>query len=63
MNITHIGTSINPTPTRTLTLNNVLHVLSTHKNLIFIHRFTIDNCNTPATPGLAVVTPSSPLGS
>jgi hypothetical protein len=33
MNIAHIGTSIIPTPTRTLTLNNVLHVPSTHKIL------------------------------
>jgi hypothetical protein len=43
MNIAHIGTSIIPTPTRTLALNNVLHVPSTHKNLISVHRFTLDN--------------------
>jgi hypothetical protein len=26
-----------------LVLDNVLHVLSTHKNLIYVHRFTLDN--------------------
>jgi hypothetical protein len=43
MNITHIGTSIIATPTRTLTLNNVMHIPSTHKNLISVHRFTLHN--------------------
>jgi hypothetical protein len=43
MDITHIGTSIIPTTTCPLTLNNVLHVSSAHKNLIFVHRFTLDN--------------------
>jgi hypothetical protein len=43
MNIAHIGTSIIPTPTRTLALNNILHIPSTHKNLISVHRFTLDN--------------------
>jgi hypothetical protein len=43
MHIAHIGTSIILTPTRTLTLNNVLHVPSTQKNLLFVHRFTLDN--------------------
>jgi hypothetical protein len=43
MDITHIGTSIIPTTTLPLTLNNVLHVPSAHKNLIYVHRFTIDN--------------------
>jgi hypothetical protein len=43
MNIAHICTSIIPTPTRSLALNNVLHIPSTHKNLISIHRFTLDN--------------------
>jgi hypothetical protein len=43
MDITHIGTSIIPTTTHPLTLNNVLHVPSAHKNLIFIHRLTLDN--------------------
>jgi hypothetical protein len=43
MNITHIGNSIIPTPTRNLALNNVLHAPATNKNLIFLHRFTLDN--------------------
>jgi hypothetical protein len=43
MNIARVGNSIIPTPTRDLTLNNVLHVLSYHKNLISVHRFTHDN--------------------
>jgi hypothetical protein len=43
MGITQIGSSIVPTPTRNLVLNNVLHVSSTHKNLISVHRFTLDN--------------------
>jgi hypothetical protein len=43
MNITYIGTSIIPTPILTLALNNVLHVPSTQKNLILVHRFTLDN--------------------
>jgi hypothetical protein len=43
MNIAHVGNSITLTPTRDLTLNNVLHVHSSHKNLISIHRFTLDN--------------------
>jgi hypothetical protein len=41
MNITRVGNSIIPTPTRDLILNNVLHVPTTHKNLISIHRFTL----------------------
>jgi hypothetical protein len=43
MDITSIGTSIVRTSTRNLTLNNVLHVPTTHKNLISVHRFTLDN--------------------
>jgi hypothetical protein len=43
MDIIRIGTSIIPTTTRPLTLTNVLHVPSAHKNLIFVHRFTLDN--------------------
>jgi hypothetical protein len=43
MNITRIGTSIIPTPTHNLSLNNVLHVPSAHKNLVSVHRFTLDN--------------------
>jgi hypothetical protein len=43
MNIAHIGNSIIPTPIRDLTLNNVLHDPSSHKNLISVYRFTLDN--------------------
>jgi hypothetical protein len=43
MDITRIGTSIIPTTTRPLALNHVLHVSSSHKNLIFVHRFTLYN--------------------
>jgi hypothetical protein len=42
MGITRIGTSFIPTSGRNLVLNNVLHFPSTHKNLIFVHRFTLD---------------------
>jgi hypothetical protein len=43
MPIQNIGSSILSTPTRPLHLTNVLHVPSTHKNLVSIHRFTLDN--------------------
>jgi hypothetical protein len=43
MNITRIGKTIIPTFHRDLALDNVLHVPSTHKNLIPVHRFTLDN--------------------
>jgi hypothetical protein len=43
MDITHIGTSIVPKSTRNLSLDNVLHVPTTRKNLISIHRFAPDN--------------------
>jgi hypothetical protein len=43
MDITRIGTSIIPTNTRPLTLMNVLHVPSAQNNLIYVHRFTLDN--------------------
>jgi hypothetical protein len=43
MSITCIGNSIIPTSSRNLVLNNVLHIPSTHKNLISIHHFTLDN--------------------
>jgi hypothetical protein len=43
MDITCIGKSIIPTPLCNLALNNVLHIPSTQKNLISVHRFTIDN--------------------
>jgi hypothetical protein len=43
MHIAHIGTSLIPTSTHNLSLNNVLHVPSTQKNLLSIHRFALDN--------------------
>jgi hypothetical protein len=43
MDITCIGKSIIPTPLCNLALNNVLHIPSTQKNLISVHRFTLDN--------------------
>jgi hypothetical protein len=43
VDITHIGNSIIPTTAQPLTLNHVLHVPSAHKNLISVHRFTLDN--------------------
>jgi hypothetical protein len=43
MEITLIGTSLIPTSICDLVLKKVLHVPSTHKNLIAVHRFTLDN--------------------
>jgi hypothetical protein len=43
MGITRVGSSIIPTPSRTLALHNVLHVPTTHKNLISVQHFTLDN--------------------
>jgi hypothetical protein len=43
MDITRIGKTIIPTCHRNLVLNNVLHIPSTHKNLISVHWFTLDN--------------------
>jgi hypothetical protein len=43
MEISRIGKSIVPTPSRNFVLNNVLHVPTAHKNLISVHRFTLDN--------------------
>jgi hypothetical protein len=43
MDIARIGKSIIPTPSSDLVLHNVLHVPSTHKNLISVHHFTLDN--------------------
>jgi hypothetical protein len=43
MAITRIGTSFIPTFDCDLVLNKVLHVPSTHKKLISVHRFTLDN--------------------
>jgi hypothetical protein len=43
MEIIRIDTSIIPTSGHDLVLNKVLHVPSMHKNLISVHRFTLDN--------------------
>jgi hypothetical protein len=43
MDIAHVGQSVIPTPTRPLHLNQVLHVPNAHKQLVSIHRFTLDN--------------------
>jgi hypothetical protein len=43
MEISHIGTSVIPTPCHNLVLTNVLHVPSANKNLISVHKFTLDN--------------------
>jgi hypothetical protein len=43
MDIAHVGQSVIPTPTHPLHLNQVLHVLNAHKQLVSIHRFTLDN--------------------
>lgn len=43
MDITHIGSSIVKTPVKNLHLTNVLHVPQTSKNLVSVHRFTLDN--------------------
>jgi hypothetical protein len=43
MDIVHVGKSVLPTITRPLHLNHVLHVPNTHKQLISIHRFNLDN--------------------
>jgi hypothetical protein len=43
MTISHIGKCVIPTPCRDLVLKDVLHVPSTQKNLILVHRVTLDN--------------------
>jgi hypothetical protein len=43
MEISRVGTSIIPTPCRNLVLNIVLHVPAATKNLISVHKFTLDN--------------------
>jgi hypothetical protein len=43
------------------TINNMLCSLLFQASIPA--RYWVEECNTPATPGLAVVTPSSPLGS
>jgi hypothetical protein len=45
MNIRHIGHSTIRTPIRNLQLRKILHVPSTKKNLVYLHRFTSDNNN------------------
>jgi hypothetical protein len=43
MRINYVGNSSLQTPIHNLYLNNILHVSNTHKNLLFVHRLTIDN--------------------
>ena len=43
MDITHIGNSIVKTPQKNFHLNNVLHIPHASKNLVSVHRFTLDN--------------------
>jgi hypothetical protein len=43
MDIEHIGNSVISTLIRSLHLKNILHVTRTHKQLISIHHFTLDN--------------------
>jgi hypothetical protein len=43
MNISHIGNSILRTPHGSFDLKNILHVPSAFKNLLSVHRFTLDN--------------------
>jgi hypothetical protein len=43
MDITHVNKAILPAPTQSLHLNNVLHVPNSHKQLVSIHRFNLDN--------------------
>jgi hypothetical protein len=43
MEIVYVGKSVLPTSTRSLHLENALHVPHAHKNLVSIHHFNIDN--------------------
>jgi hypothetical protein len=43
MEISHVGTSIIPTHSRNLALNNVFHDPTSSKNLISVHKFTFDH--------------------
>jgi hypothetical protein len=43
MPIKHIGQSTIHTPDRNLHIVNVLHVPSTKKNLVYVHKLTSDN--------------------
>jgi hypothetical protein len=43
MQITHVGNSTLVTPSRVLSLKNILCVTTSHKNLVSVHCFTRDN--------------------
>jgi hypothetical protein len=43
MEISHTGKSLIHTPTHTLKLCNILHVLKSTKNMLSIHCFALDN--------------------
>jgi hypothetical protein len=43
MNISHIGHSKFAHPHGSFDLNNILHVPKASKNLLSVHRFTLDN--------------------
>jgi hypothetical protein len=43
MEISHIGQSFIRTPHKNLKVKNILHVPSTSKNLLSVHRLTLDN--------------------
>jgi hypothetical protein len=43
MDIVHIGNSVLASSTHPLQLNQVLHASHAHKQLVFIHRFNLDN--------------------
>jgi len=43
MQIKHIGNSTLHTPSRDLVLRNILHVPQASKNLVSLHRLTVDN--------------------
>jgi hypothetical protein len=43
MMINYVGHSTLHTPTHNIHLNNILHVPSTHKNLLSVHKLTTDN--------------------
>jgi hypothetical protein len=43
MDISHIGLSILHTPDSSLHLNNIIHVPHTSKNILSVHKLTLDN--------------------
>jgi hypothetical protein len=43
MDISHVGNSILRTPHGSFDLKNILHIPNASKNLLSIHRFTLDN--------------------